>query len=155
MFIVVGKLLLRISFIFTYLISSITIAQPNFDSYDCDIFGGNYTINSTYRDNLNTTLFLLPISGNGNGFYRSNRNVGNETIYSVALCRGDVDQDLCGTCVNESISKLQQICPNQKFVQCTPDLSKQQCGDCLNEAVSVYMTQKCGVSRLENISSLV
>ncbi|GJW71645.1 PB1 domain-containing protein, partial [Tanacetum coccineum] len=173
--------------------------KPNFDSYGCDIFGGNYTINSTYRDNLNTTLFLLPISGNGNGFYRSNRDVGNETIYSVALCRGDVDQDLCGTCVNESISKLQQICPNQKsaigyyeycmlkysnstailrsnqvnfFVYifndssnasdperfyngCTPDLSKQQCGDCLNEAVSVYMTQKCGVSRLENISSHV
>ncbi|GJS08121.1 hypothetical protein Tco_0364917 [Tanacetum coccineum] len=40
-------------------------------------------------------------------------------------------------------------------LKCTPDLSKQQCGDCLNEAVSVYMTRKCGVSRLENISSHV
>ncbi|GKA68302.1 cysteine-rich receptor-like protein kinase 26 [Tanacetum coccineum] len=114
MLIVVGKLLLHISFIFTYLISSITIAQPNFISDYCDNDIGNYTISSTYRKNLNSTLYLLPINGNGNGFYRSNGNVGDETIYSVALCRGDVDQDLCETCVNESISKLPQLCPNQK-----------------------------------------
>ncbi|GKE18785.1 putative gnk2-like domain-containing protein [Tanacetum coccineum] len=108
-----GKLLLCIiSFIFT--ISSITIAQPDFTSYYCDNNRGNYTISNTYQNNLNTTLFLLPISGNGNGFYTYNSNLGNETIYSVALCRGDVDQDLCRTCVDDSISKLQQICPNQK-----------------------------------------
>ncbi|GKD05072.1 putative gnk2-like domain-containing protein [Tanacetum coccineum] len=110
-----GKLLsCIISFIFTCLISSITIAQPDFTSYYCDNSRGNYTISNTYQNNLNTTLFLLPISGNGNGFYTYNSNLGNETIYSVALCRGDVDQDLCRTCVDDSISKLQQICPNQK-----------------------------------------
>nr|GEU70155.1 putative gnk2-like domain-containing protein [Tanacetum cinerariifolium] len=75
---------------------------------------GNYTISSTYRKILNSTLYLLPINSNGNGFYRNNGNVGDETIYSVALCRGDVDHDLCGPCVNESISKLPQLCPNQK-----------------------------------------
>ncbi|KAL8249217.1 hypothetical protein R6Q59_006085 [Mikania micrantha] len=91
--ILAGKLVVCfISFWSIYLTHTITttLAQPNFVSYACS--GSNFTANSGYQRNLNTAL----------------------SINSVALCRGDVNPDACYSCLNDSVVRLQQLCPTQK-----------------------------------------
>ncbi|KAJ0637100.1 putative protein kinase RLK-Pelle-DLSV family [Helianthus annuus] len=115
MFILDRKLLVWLfSFIFIHLIHTTTLAQPEFLSYFCES-AANYTVNSPYHRNLNITLSTLPTTNNGFGFY--NRTIGqgnNDTVHSIALCRGDVNLDVCQSCLNDSIVKLRQLCPNQK-----------------------------------------
>ncbi|KAK9065427.1 hypothetical protein SSX86_016810 [Deinandra increscens subsp. villosa] len=103
------------SLIFIYLIntSTTTLAQPDFLSYFCEN-AANYTVNRTYQRNLDTTLAALPTTNNGFGFYNLTTGQGNDTVHSVALCRGDVKLDACRSCLNDSIVKLRQLCPNQK-----------------------------------------
>ncbi|KAI3718763.1 hypothetical protein L6452_19646 [Arctium lappa] len=114
MFIVLaGKLLLWSSFVFIYLINTTTLAQPEFISYDC-VESGNFTRNSTYQRNLDDTLAALPNTNSGFGFYNRSTGQGNDRVNSIALCRGDVEPSLCRSCLNDSIVKLREICPNQK-----------------------------------------
>ncbi|KAK9049538.1 hypothetical protein SSX86_031494 [Deinandra increscens subsp. villosa] len=103
------------SFIYIYLIhtTTTTLAQPDFLSYFCEN-AANYTENSTYQKNLDTTLAALPTTNNGFGFFNLTTGQGNDTVHSVALCRGDVNPDACRSCVNDSIVNLRQLCPNQK-----------------------------------------
>ncbi|KAM7506202.1 hypothetical protein LguiB_005106 [Lonicera macranthoides] len=80
-------------------------------------YGGNYTSDSIYRTNLDTVLSSISSSANNNyGFY--NFSVGQEpdTANALAICRGDVDPDICGACVKDSILEIKQLCPNQKEV---------------------------------------
>ena len=113
MLILTRKLPLVFLFIFLYLVNTITLAQPNFISDFCEN-AANYTTNSPYERNLNTTLATLPNTNSGFGFFNSSTGQGSDTVHSVALCRGDVNLDACRSCLNDSIVKLRQICPNQK-----------------------------------------
>ncbi|KAL8249228.1 hypothetical protein R6Q59_006096 [Mikania micrantha] len=115
MFILKAKLhLCFLSFIIIHSIhTNTTLAQPDFLSYFCEN-AANYTRNSTYQRNLNTTLATLPTTDNGFGFYNLTTGQDNDTVHSVALCRGDVNPDACRTCLNNSIVRLGQVCPNQK-----------------------------------------
>uniref|UniRef100_A0A103XV45 Concanavalin A-like lectin/glucanase, subgroup n=1 Tax=Cynara cardunculus var. scolymus TaxID=59895 RepID=A0A103XV45_CYNCS len=75
----------------------------------------NFTINGTYQRNLdNALLSLISDTSITYGFY--NRSVGEtpDRVHVIALCRGDVDQDDCRRCINGSITRLREICPNQK-----------------------------------------
>ncbi|KAL8246027.1 hypothetical protein R6Q59_007243 [Mikania micrantha] len=93
--------------------TTITFAQPDFVFNVC---GQNetYTANSTYRRNLDTTLSILPTTNTGLGFFNHSTGQGIDTVNSVALCLGDVEPDLCRSCLNDSIVKLREMCPNQK-----------------------------------------
>ncbi|GJX43820.1 cysteine-rich receptor-like protein kinase 26 [Tanacetum coccineum] len=113
MFILTGKLAFAFLYISLYLVNTITLAQPDFISYDC-VNAGNYTRNSAYQRNLDTTLSALPNTNSGFGFFNSSTGQGSDTVHSVALCRGDVNLDACRSCLSESIVNLRQICPNQK-----------------------------------------
>ncbi|KAM1485441.1 hypothetical protein TB1_036293 [Malus domestica] len=79
---------------------------------------GNYTTNSTYQTNLNRLLSSLPSdeNGNGYGFYNASYrlNSSNEHIYAIGLCQGDVKEEDCRSCLNNSRYALPQRCPNQK-----------------------------------------
>jgi len=110
--ILTGKLSLVFLFIFLYLVNTITLAQPDFISFFCNNTA-NYTRNSPYERNLDTTLSTLPNTNSGFGFFNSSTGQGSDTVYSVALCRGDVNLDACRSCLNDSIVKLRRICPNQ------------------------------------------
>ncbi|KAL8249207.1 hypothetical protein R6Q59_006075 [Mikania micrantha] len=102
-----------ISFCSIYLIHTTTLAQPpHFLSYSCS--DSNYTANSSYQRNLNTALSSLLTTNRGLGFYRLAIGEGNDTVNLVALCRGDVNPDVCDNCLNNSIVRLRQICPTQK-----------------------------------------
>ncbi|CAL9001608.1 unnamed protein product [Prunus brigantina] len=98
------------------LISSQSLAQPEFPSHYCFYEKGNYT-SSTYRTNLNTLLSSLSSpsnNGNGYGFYNSSFGENADQVHAIALCRGDVRTDTCRGCLSNSTQKLTQVCPNQK-----------------------------------------
>ncbi|CAL9001584.1 unnamed protein product [Prunus brigantina] len=96
------------------LISSQSLAQPEFPSHSCFYAKGNYTTGSTYRTNLNTLLSSLSNNGNGYGFYNSSFGENADQVHAIALCRGDVRTDTCRGCLSNSTQKLTQVCPNQK-----------------------------------------
>ncbi|XP_057442354.1 cysteine-rich receptor-like protein kinase 10 [Lotus japonicus] len=89
-------------------------AQPNFTAF-CMKDQGNYTLNSTYHNNLNTLLSnLLSNTEINYGFYNSSYGQGIEKVSAIALCRGDLKRDECLTCLNNSRFNLTLHCPNQK-----------------------------------------
>ncbi|KAF4350856.1 hypothetical protein F8388_008038 [Cannabis sativa] len=91
--------------------------QATAENYYC-IDKGNYTLNSTYHDNLNHLLSTLPNSQNNNGYGFYNLSYGNadDQVFAMALCDGDAMPDSCQRCLNESTHLVQQLCPYQKEV---------------------------------------
>ncbi|CAN6711396.1 unnamed protein product [Malus baccata var. baccata] len=95
------------------------IAQPDFQSFKCFNEKGNYTTSSTYQTNLNTLLSSLSSpsnNGNGYGFYNSSYGQNSDQVHAIALCRGDVEADVCHSCLKNSTQKITEVCPNQKEV---------------------------------------
>ncbi|KAL7242677.1 hypothetical protein ACSBR1_015125 [Camellia fascicularis] len=106
------KQLLFLSFILINLVA-LTIAQPDF-LYNFCIDNGNYTSNSTYQRNLNTLLSSLSSNTDKYGFYSSSVGQNPDRANAIVLCRGDVELQACRSCINDSITKLPQVCPNYK-----------------------------------------
>ncbi|KAA8519971.1 hypothetical protein F0562_014231 [Nyssa sinensis] len=67
-----------------------------------------------YQTNLNTLLSSLSSNIDRNGFYNSSEGQGSDMVNGIALCRGDVELDICRRCVNDSTRGLSQLCPNNK-----------------------------------------
>ncbi|KAL1342754.1 hypothetical protein AAHE18_09G180300 [Arachis hypogaea] len=89
--------------------------EDGFRSYSCDNGKGNYTANSTYHKNLNTLLSTL-ISNTqiDYGYYNFSYGQDDNKVNAVGLCQGDLNQNDCRRCLNNSITLLTQLCPNQK-----------------------------------------
>ncbi|KAI7745036.1 hypothetical protein M8C21_000015 [Ambrosia artemisiifolia] len=104
------------AFIFTY--SSVLAQQlPDNDSDYVDKLCENrfnYTTNSNFRTNLDQTLGILPTTNSGYGFFNSSSGRSPDTANAIALCRGDTERIACGDCLNRSIVRLRQECPNQR-----------------------------------------
>ncbi|KAF7149766.1 hypothetical protein RHSIM_Rhsim02G0113900 [Rhododendron simsii] len=76
---------------------------------------GNFTSNSTYGKNRNQILSSLPSNVTTNdGFFTASLTQDSETVYVLALCRGDVSNDSCFDCVNYTSRAILMNCPNQK-----------------------------------------
>nr|GME12035.1 putative receptor-like protein kinase At4g00960 [Ipomoea batatas] len=90
----------------------LAIAQPEL-SYSICGETGNYTQSSIYRSNLNTVLSSLSSNLNQYGFSNVSMGKNPDRVSAVALCRGDVDQDICRRCVGDACRKIVQSCPNQ------------------------------------------
>ncbi|KAA8519981.1 hypothetical protein F0562_014237 [Nyssa sinensis] len=67
-----------------------------------------------YQTNLNTLLSSLSSNIDRNGFYSSSEGQGSDMVNGIALCRGDVELDICRSCVNDSTCRFSQLCPNNK-----------------------------------------
>ncbi|KAK4857539.1 hypothetical protein QYF36_002222 [Acer negundo] len=92
-----------------------TISQPDFFYHLCLSENGNYTTNSTYQANLNSLLSSISSNSEINyGFYNFSAGHGSDKVNAIALCREDINLDVCRSCVNDSISKLTQLCPYRK-----------------------------------------
>ncbi|KAM0021688.1 putative protein kinase RLK-Pelle-DLSV family [Helianthus debilis subsp. tardiflorus] len=74
----------------------------------------NYTSNSTFRTNLDRALAILPTTNSGYGFFNSSSGRNPDTANAIALSRGDTERNACGDCLNRSIVRLRQECPNQR-----------------------------------------
>ncbi|XP_031130044.1 putative receptor-like protein kinase At4g00960 isoform X2 [Ipomoea triloba] len=103
---------------FLYLCSMMTllaIAQPDLRYCDC-VQSGNYTENSTYQRNLNTLLASLPSKLDEYGFCNASMGETPDRVSVVGLCRGDVEPDICQSCIKNAARETVQLCPNQKEV---------------------------------------
>ncbi|PHU26584.1 hypothetical protein BC332_04916 [Capsicum chinense] len=88
---------------------------PNLRYGECGD-NGNYTENSTYKNNLNTLLTSLSSRIDKYGFYNASIGQNGDRASVIVLCRGDVELEECRNCVNNVVQKLGQLCPNQKEV---------------------------------------
>nr|GMC83831.1 putative receptor-like protein kinase At4g00960 [Ipomoea batatas] len=90
----------------------LAIAQPELSYSKCGE-SGNYTQNSIYQSNLNTVLSSLSSNLNQYGFSNVSMGENPDRVSAVALCRGDVEPDICHSCVEDAGRKTVQWCPNQ------------------------------------------
>ncbi|KAL7111225.1 hypothetical protein ACP275_05G075000 [Erythranthe tilingii] len=92
---------------------NITLDTTSSDFF-CFLQSGKYTSNSTYSDNLGTLLSSLSTNINDTGFYSASvgQNRGVDTAYAIALCRADINLDMCRACVRNATVKILDSCPN-------------------------------------------
>nr|CAB3454540.1 unnamed protein product [Digitaria exilis] len=77
---------------------------------------GKYTANSTYGSNLATLTKALPTNASRSGTLFATGTVGAipNTVYALALCRGDINATACGSCVATGFQDAQQLCAYDK-----------------------------------------
>ncbi|RVW87102.1 Cysteine-rich receptor-like protein kinase 26 [Vitis vinifera] len=93
---------------------AVTVAQPDLVYHNCSENVGTYSNNSTYQSNLNTLLSTLFSYKEINyGFYNFSFGQSPNEVNAIALCRGDITQDKCHSCLNDSRLQLPQRCPYQ------------------------------------------
>lgn len=100
-------LLLSIS---TFLLTIISInGQPSYNHCDCS-GPDNDSDSANYIDNLTSLLGSLSSKASTNSFYNDTFN----QIYSLYLCRGDVDATTCQNCVKTASQEIQKRCQSNK-----------------------------------------
>ncbi|TXG47183.1 hypothetical protein EZV62_026477 [Acer yangbiense] len=73
-----------------------TISQPDFFYHHCLSENGNYTTNNTYQANLNSLLSSISSNSEINyGFYNFSVGQGSDKVNVIALCREDINLDVC------------------------------------------------------------
>ncbi|XP_076927901.1 cysteine-rich receptor-like protein kinase 26 [Bidens hawaiensis] len=87
-------------------------AQPAYPFWICQN-DSTYTLNSVYRRNLDAALTSLPIINTGFGYFNSSAGQGTDKANAICLCRGDVDTNMCQSCLRDAIYRLTNTCPNQ------------------------------------------
>ncbi|XVF25966.1 hypothetical protein REPUB_Repub13aG0259500 [Reevesia pubescens] len=81
----------------------------------CSDNRGNFTTKSTYEANLNDLLSSFSsIAANDYGFYNMSVGENTDTVNAIALCRGDIQPDVCLSCNNNATTALTNLCPNRK-----------------------------------------
>ncbi|KAK1368440.1 Cysteine-rich RLK (RECEPTOR-like protein kinase) 25 [Heracleum sosnowskyi] len=101
-------------FTFCLFVGSISVTWSKYIIHSCGT-SGNYTNNSTYEQNLDralATLFTTANSSNS-GFYNASVGEDLDRVYTLVLCRNDFQPDVCRSCVNDSINRIRELCPNQ------------------------------------------
>ncbi|CAI9787897.1 unnamed protein product [Fraxinus pennsylvanica] len=99
-------------------------SQPAF--FMSDLFGsvksqnypcgenGTYMSNSTFSANLNTLLSSVSSNIDTNGFYNASMGEYADRVNAIALCRGDVQLDICRSCIYNATRSILQLCPYKK-----------------------------------------
>ncbi|KAJ4816339.1 cysteine-rich RECEPTOR-like kinase [Rhynchospora pubera] len=111
---------------------------------------GNYTANTTYDFNLRTLFTNLTTAATNSstnfGFAKSIVGSIPSEIFGLVLCRGDVNNSVCYSCLSQAIRDIQNLCPhnkestiyydlcllrfsNQNFLSSTDDTQQQVIGD--------------------------
>jgi len=79
---------------------------------DC-VSGWNYTANSTYQSNLkllSTTLPKKATTSPSQLFATDTAGAIPDTVYALALCRGDTNASACAACIANAFRDAQQVC---------------------------------------------
>ncbi|CAN6363303.1 unnamed protein product [Urochloa humidicola] len=73
----------------------------------------NYTTNSTYHANLELLSTKLIDNATTSPYHYATASVGAapDTVYGLALCRGDVNATACRSCISTASLGAQQLCP--------------------------------------------
>ncbi|XP_021719479.1 cysteine-rich receptor-like protein kinase 25 [Chenopodium quinoa] len=75
---------------------------------------GNYTINGAYQYNVINLLHNLTNQAFLSGFGSSSVGEGQEKVYTIYNCRGDLDSQQCHDCVKEAAQEILERCPSEK-----------------------------------------
>ncbi|GKV19259.1 hypothetical protein SLEP1_g29544 [Rubroshorea leprosula] len=103
----------KLLFIFFSSVNLCFAAIPNF-KYQC-VTNDNYTHGSAYEINLQRLSTQISSTKDFNyGFYNITVGKNPDRVNAIGLCRGDIKQDACKTCLNNSLLELEQSCPNNK-----------------------------------------
>ncbi|KAL6584720.1 hypothetical protein OROMI_004009 [Orobanche minor] len=111
-----SPLLLRI------LVSSLLI--PIAFSEDSDLLNkicanttGNYTHGGAFAKNMKSLLDVLyDQTSTNHGFRFATRGEGRDSVYGLALCRGDVSSDDCADCIYDARCKITRRCYGREAV---------------------------------------
>ncbi|XVE51187.1 hypothetical protein DITRI_Ditri02bG0019400 [Diplodiscus trichospermus] len=97
-------------------LATLTLSLDNpYFMYGCDQTSDNYTTNSTYQANLNRIVSQFSsLTDFNDGFFNLSAGESPDKVYTSALCRGDIDQDRCRRCLNDTATELEQFCPSKK-----------------------------------------
>ncbi|XVF27792.1 hypothetical protein REPUB_Repub14bG0139500 [Reevesia pubescens] len=76
----------------------------------CNQTIGNYTGNSPYETNLNNIISQFASLTDFNyGFFNLSAGKSPDEVNSISLCRGDINQDQCNSCLNYTATELNQL----------------------------------------------
>uniref|UniRef100_A0A0D9WZX8 Uncharacterized protein n=1 Tax=Leersia perrieri TaxID=77586 RepID=A0A0D9WZX8_9ORYZ len=90
----------------------------------CNVSSGNYTENSTYHANIEYLATSLPAYASSSPSLFASGSSGTipDTIYALALCRGDTtNASACAACVSSAIETAQKHCALVKTVNIYDD----------------------------------
>nr|XP_043620389.1 cysteine-rich receptor-like protein kinase 29 [Erigeron canadensis] len=100
--------------LFLIIVNQLTISVCQDIRSACDSIA-NFTINGTYHRNLNNALSSLTSDTSIRyGFYNRSAGQSPDQANAIGLCRGDIEPNDCRSCINQAITTLRDICPNQK-----------------------------------------
>lgn len=89
-------------------------AQPSFLYEYCRNDNQNYTTNITTSNRLSSILIPARNSNDTKLFYNFSYGQFSDYVFESGLCRGDIEPDVCRSCLNHSTHLLAQIFPNKK-----------------------------------------
>ncbi|XP_028791523.1 cysteine-rich receptor-like protein kinase 19 [Neltuma alba] len=89
-----------------------TDAQSNFLKFNCT--GTTDDSNSTFQTNLKNLLMNISNTQIDYGFYNFSSGSKSDRVNAIALCRGDVKEPDCRSCLADARITLLQVCPNVK-----------------------------------------
>ncbi|GMY36986.1 cysteine-rich receptor-like protein kinase 15 isoform X1 [Fagus crenata] len=82
----------------------------------CSNDAQNYTLNSTFENNLMNLLQSLPSKTSVTGFNSTSFGDASNKVYVEALCRGDVNSTACNSCVKKASQEIIQQCKKEEAV---------------------------------------
>ncbi|GFZ06289.1 hypothetical protein Acr_18g0004590 [Actinidia rufa] len=75
----------------------------------------NFTANNTFLKTRNLVLSSLASNVSANrGFFGAILALDSDTLYTLGLCRGDLSNNSCFSCISTSSQSLIDKCPNNK-----------------------------------------
>lgn len=104
-------------FILCIFICSVSVIRSDFYNHACGRDNNvNYTSTSIYKTNLDRAQATLISAANSSnsGFYNASVGKDPDKVDSLVYCRGDVQPDICRSCVKDSIKRLRESCPSTK-----------------------------------------
>ncbi|XP_022720566.1 cysteine-rich repeat secretory protein 38-like [Durio zibethinus] len=96
-------------------LATLTLSDDVYFEHSCNEIRGNYTANSNYQGNLNSIVsHFSSLTEFNYGFFNLSAGVSPDNVNVIALCRGDLDQHQCNTCLNYTATELERFCPSNK-----------------------------------------
>ncbi|KAL0911692.1 hypothetical protein M5K25_019849 [Dendrobium thyrsiflorum] len=71
-----------------------------------------FSSNNSLQDNINHAFFGLIAKTALYGFATSSYGTGQDIIYGLTRCRGDISREMCSSCILEAADKIRTICPS-------------------------------------------
>ncbi|KAK7831525.1 cysteine-rich receptor-like protein kinase 25, partial [Quercus suber] len=85
---------------------------PTLRHNECYGSTGTTSANASYNSNLTALFESLSSKASQNySFYNESSNIG---IYGLYLCRGDVSNETCKSCVSSATQEIRNRCPSSK-----------------------------------------